>query len=305
MSNITWIGLGQMGLPMAANLVKAGHNVTGVEVNPQQAALAAEKGVELTTDAAAAAANADFILTMLPTGDLVHRVLVEGGVLDAARPGTTVVDCSTTDVTEAKTMHELTAERGLQFLDAPVSGGISGATAGTLTIMAGGTAEAMTAARHVLESCGTNVLHVGDGGAGQTAKLVNNMILGVTLAATCEGVALAERLGMDPKILFDVVSRSSGDNWALRTWYPAPGVVDSAPSNRDFAPGFTTSLLVKDMGLALQAAKSVGGVTETSSLVYQLYVDHAAAGAAALDCSSLVTTMQPVLGQGNPSVDAR
>lgn len=292
MTSITWIGLGQMGLPMALNLRAAGHDVTGVEVSPVAAAAARAEGIVLADELIDAVAGADMVFTMLPNGELVQQVLLESGVLDAVPAGTVVVDCSTIDVGQAKALHEEAAKRDLIFLDAPVSGGISGAAAGTLTIMVGGTEDAVAASRPVLEAMGANVLHVGGAGAGQTSKLVNNMILGINLAAACEGVALAERLGLDPQVLFDVVTRSSGDSWAIRTWYPSPGVVESAASNRDWVPGFSTSLLVKDLGLALRAGAAVGGSLQTATLVHQLFSAHAAADGAALDCSSLITTMR-------------
>jgi 3-hydroxyisobutyrate dehydrogenase len=292
MTNITWIGLGQMGLPMALNLQAAGHTVTGVEVSPAAAAAARREGLELVDELVAAVTGADMVFTMLPNGDLVNQVLVVGGVLDALATGTLVIDCSTLDVGQAKVLHDEAGRRGLVFLDAPVSGGVSGATAGTLAIMVGGREDAVAVARPVLEVMGASIFHVGGAGAGQTAKLVNNMILGINLAATCEGVALAERLGLDTQVLFDVLTRSSGDSWAIRTWYPSPGVVDSSAANRDWVPGFSTSLLVKDLGLALKAGLSVGGSLRTANLVHQLFSDHAAANGAALDCSSLITTMR-------------
>jgi 3-hydroxyisobutyrate dehydrogenase len=293
MAKITWIGLGQMGHPMALNLRAAGHHVRGVEGHAAAIEKATAAGFEIYDDAATAVAEADFVFTMLPNGDVVEKVLLSaGGVFDSVPAGAVVIDCSTIDVTQTRNLHEAAAEAGVRFLDAPVSGGVSGAAAGTLTIMVGGAANTLHAAKSVLETIGQSVIHVGGAGTGQTAKLINNMILGINLAATCEGVALAERLGLDPAVLFDVVSRSSGDNWALRTWYPAAGVVDSAAVNRGFAPGFTTSLLVKDLGLALRAGACAGISLETATLVHRLFSDHAAADGAHLDCSSLITTMR-------------
>lgn len=293
MAKIAWIGLGQMGHPMAVNLKKAGHDVHGMEVDPAAAERASVDGIVLHDDMPDLVADADVVFTMLPNGDLVQKVLLgDDGVFASAPAHAVVVDSSTIDVLQARAIHDEAAARGLRFLDAPVSGGISGAVAGTLTVMVGGAADTVEDVRSILSQFGGFVAHVGGPGAGQATKTVNNMILGINLAATCEGVALAERLGLDPQTLFEVVSRSSGDNWALRTWYPAPGVVDSAPSNRDFAAGFKTSLLLKDLGLALSAGAATGASLQTATLVHQLFDDHAAIDGGDRDCSSLIVAMR-------------
>ncbi|MGW0039871.1 NAD(P)-dependent oxidoreductase [Gordonia sp. NPDC003376] len=297
MATITWIGLGQMGNPMAANLIKAGHEVRGLEINPVMAATAATNGVTLYDDAATAVRGSDFVVTMLPNGDLVTDVLTRtGGVFDAADPHTVIIDSSTVDVIQARRLHDEAGRRGVQFLDAPVSGGITGAEAATLTVMVGGDAAAFDTARPILETYGKFVELIGGPGSGQAVKIVNNMILGTCLAATCEGVALAEQLGLDTTALFEVVSRSSGDNWALRHWYPVAGVVENSPSGRDFTPGFTTALLVKDLTLALRAGESTGSALETAGTALRLFGEHLEGGAAQLDCSSLITSLRAATG---------
>ncbi|MDF3319973.1 3-hydroxyisobutyrate dehydrogenase [Rhodococcus sp. C3V] len=294
MANIAWIGLGQMGLPMAANLSAAGHHLTGFDVSTECSGRAAEAGLVTAADIASAVSGVDIVFLSLPHGDIVRDVLTApDGVLASAQAGTIVIDTSTIDVAQARELHRHCAELGFSFLDAPVSGGISGAAAGTLTVMVGGEESVVEKASPVLESIAAAVIHVGDAGAGQIAKLINNMICGVNLAAVCEGVDLAERLGVDPTVLFDVVSRSSGNSWALSTWYPVPGVVETAASNRDFAPGFTTQLLVKDMGLAVRSGELAGSELRTVRLVRSMFEEHAAGGADGLDCTSLITSLRP------------
>jgi 3-hydroxyisobutyrate dehydrogenase len=292
MATVTWIGLGQMGRPMAANLLAAGHTVRGIEIDPAAAAEAADAGIPVFTDLRSAVDGSDFVFTMLPNGGLVEDVLTRpDGVFSLVGPSTVVVDSSTIDVTTARRLHEVAKAAGHRFLDAPVSGGVNGAVAGSLTIMVGGEASVAEAATDVLHAMGTYVVHVGSDGAGQAAKIVNNMVFGICLAATCEGVALAERLGLDTKVLYEIVTRSSGDNWALRTWYPVPGVVDTAPSNGGFAPGFTTTLLVKDLGLALGEGEATGSPLATAATAYRLFSEHMAHGGARLDCTSLVQAL--------------
>jgi 3-hydroxyisobutyrate dehydrogenase len=293
MATITWIGLGQMGRPMAASLANAGHDVRGIEIDAAAAAEAADLGVTIHSDLASAVRGSDFVFTMLFNGDQVADVLTRtGGVFDLAEAETVVIDCSTIDVTQVRELHAEAERRAVRFLDAPVSGGVSGAASATLTIMVGGEDPVFGMAQRVLEDVGSFVVHLGGPGTGQAAKIVNNMILGICLAATCEGVVLAEQLGLDTKTLYEVVTRSSGDNWALRKWYPVADVVSSAASCRDFAPGFTTSLLVKDLTLALKAGEATGSPLETAQIAHRLFTDHRDADGALLDCSSLVTALR-------------
>jgi 3-hydroxyisobutyrate dehydrogenase len=305
MAIIAWIGLGQMGRPMAANLVSAGHEVRGVEINPLAAAEAQASGVNISETVTEAVAGADFVFTMLPEGQPVEAALTgPDGVFSKVGPDAIVVDCSTIDVAHSRTLHTLAQSAGVRFLDAPVSGGMSGAIAATLTIMVGGDDTVFAVTEPVLKDVGSYVVHMGGPGSGQATKIVNNMILGVCLAATCEGVDLAERLGLDTRALYEVVTRSSGDNWALRTWYPVAGVVDTAPSGRDFASGFSTRLLTKDLKLALGAGQATGSSLETAKTAYRLFEDHAV-GHSQLDCSSLVVRLRTATGAETNSASAQ
>lgn len=304
MAIIAWIGLGQMGRPMAVNLVAAGHEVRGVEINPMAAAEAKASGISIRPAVAEAVTDADFVFTMLPEGQYVEAVLTgSDGVFGHVGAGAIVVDCSTIDVVQSRSLHALAHSSGVRFLDAPVSGGMTGAAAGTLSIMVGGDSSVFAVVEPVLQIMGEYVVHMGGPGSGQATKIVNNMILGVCLAGTCEGVDLAERLGLDTRALFEVVRRSSGDNWALRTWYPVPGVVDSAPANRDFAPGFTTRLLTKDLKLALGAGAAAGSTLETAKTAYRLFEEHGAENNHR-DCSSLVEKLRTAAAPDAQSVFA-
>jgi 3-hydroxyisobutyrate dehydrogenase len=285
---IAWIGLGNMGHPMAANLVAAGHQVTGFDVVPAARDAAAGDGVRIAETAAAAVADAQVVFTMLPSGSLVRRVLIDDGVLDACPPDATVIDSSTIDIADAREFSELVTGSGRRFLDAPVSGGVSGATAGTLTFMVGGDEHVLAAVRDVIEVMASRIFHTGVSGTGQAAKIVNNMMLGINLAGLCEGVTLAQRLGLDPTTFHDLVSVSSGDSWALRTWYPVPGVVDTAAVNRDFQGGFMTDLLAKDLGLALRAGELTKTPLPHAQAVAQVMDDLSAAGYGRRDCTILV-----------------
>ncbi|MGV9870099.1 NAD(P)-dependent oxidoreductase [Rhodococcus koreensis] len=295
MATITWVGLGQMGKPMASNLVKAGHEVRGIEIDAAAAAEANALGIAIYDDVISAIPGSDFVCTMLPNGDLVSEALTgEGGIFELIDPGTVVIDCSTIAVSTARDIHDTATRRGIRFLDAPVSGGVEGAAAGTLTIMIGGDDVTFECAQSMLEAFGRFVVHMGGPGSGQATKIVNNMIFGICLAATCEGVALAEQLGLDTRTLYEVITRSSGDNWALRNWYPVSGVVESAPSSGGFAPGFTTQLLVKDLTLALRAGEESGNPLEAAHTAHRLLTDHMNCDAAYLDCTSLITSLRAV-----------
>jgi 3-hydroxyisobutyrate dehydrogenase len=251
---IGFIGLGNMGGPMAANLAKAGHQVTGFDM-----ADVAIEGVAMASSGAAAATGADVVITMLPNGQILRAVADE--VLPAMTAGATLVDCSTVDVDSARSVAEQAAAAGLLFVDAPVSGGVGGAAGGTLTFMAGGSAEAFAKAEPLFAIMGQKAVHCGDAGAGQAAKICNNMILGVTMIATCEAFALADKLGLDRQKMFDVVSTSSGYSWTMNAYCPAPGVGPQSPSDNDYKPGFAAELMLKDLRLSQQAATSADADT--------------------------------------------
>jgi 3-hydroxyisobutyrate dehydrogenase len=261
---IGFIGLGNMGAPMAANLVAAGHEVTGFDT-----AGVTVEGVAQAASGAEAAAGAELVITMLPNGKILRAVADE--VIPAMQAGATLVDCSTVDVESARAVADQAANAGLGFVDAPVSGGVGGATAGTLTFMCGGSAEAFEKAKPLFEIMGQKAVHCGDAGAGQAAKICNNMILGVTMIATCEAFALADKLGLDRQKMFDVVSTSSGYSWTMNAYCPAPGVGPQSPADNDYKPGFAAELMLKDLGLSQQAAEAVDADTPMGQAALELY----------------------------------
>ncbi|GAB5436662.1 MAG: hypothetical protein FalmKO_17870 [Falsiruegeria mediterranea] len=261
---IGFIGLGNMGGPMAANLAKAGHEVTGFDM-----ADVAIDGVSMADSAAAAAAGADVVITMLPNGQILRAVAAD--VIPAMAAGAALVDCSTVDVDSARAVDADAAAAGLLFVDAPVSGGIGGAAGGTLTFMAGGSADAFAKAEPLFDIMGQKAVHCGDAGAGQAAKICNNMILGVTMIATCEAFALADKLGLDRQKMFDVVSTSSGYSWTMNAYCPAPGVGPQSPADNDYTPGFAADLMLKDLRLSQQAAESADADTPMGQLAQALY----------------------------------
>ncbi len=261
---IGFIGLGNMGGPMAANLAKAGHEVTGFDM-----AAVEIDGVKMADSGAAAATGADVVITMLPNGAILRHVAAE--VIPAMTKGAALVECSTVDVDSARAVAQQAADAGLLFVDAPVSGGIGGAAGGTLTFMAGGTAEAFAAAEPLFDIMGQKAVHCGEAGAGQAAKICNNMILGVTMIATCEAFALADKLGLDRQKMFDVVSTSSGYSWSMNAYCPAPGVGPQSPADNGYQPGFAAELMLKDLGLSQQAAESADADTPMGQLAMELY----------------------------------
>jgi 3-hydroxyisobutyrate dehydrogenase len=272
MTTIGFIGLGNMGGPMAANLVKAGYEVTGYDVSGRALAVFAEAGGRQAATLAQAAENVDILITMLPAGPHVKLVYQdENGVLARARKGTLLIDCSTIDVETAREVNKAASAAGFAMLDAPVSGGVGGASAGTLTFMVGGEAAAFERARPVLEKMGKTIVHAGPAGNGQAAKICNNMILGVSMIAVCEAFHLAEKLGLEAQTLFDISSKSSGQCWSLTNYCPAPGPVPAAPSNRDYKPGFTAEMMLKDLKLAQQAAHASGATTPLGAEAAALY----------------------------------
>ena len=261
---IGFIGLGNMGAPMAANLVKAGHQVTGFDTAAPMPA-----GVTPAASAVAAAAGAQVVITMLPNGAILRAVAAE--VIPAMAPGAVLCDCSTVDVDSARAVAAEAAAAGLGALDAPVSGGVGGAAAGTLTFMVGGTETAFATVRPLFEAMGRKVVHCGAAGAGQAAKICNNMILGVTMIATCEAFALADKLGLDRQKMFDVVSTSSGQSWSMNAYCPAPGVGPQSPADNGYRPGFASELMLKDLRLSQEAAASADADTPMGKLATELY----------------------------------
>ena len=261
---IAFIGLGNMGAPMAANLAAAGHEVTGFDT-----AAPAPAGVTAASGATEAVTGADVVITMLPNGAILRSVAEQ--IVPAMRAGAVLCDCSTVDVDSARAVAQMARDAGLGALDAPVSGGTGGAQAGTLTFMVGGGAEDFATVRPLFEIMGQKAVHCGDSGAGQAAKICNNMILGVTMIATCEAFALADKLGLDRQKMFDVVSTSSGYSWSMNAYCPAPGVGPKSPADNDYRPGFAAELMLKDLTLARMAAESVGAATPMGALARQEY----------------------------------
>jgi 3-hydroxyisobutyrate dehydrogenase len=261
---IGFIGLGNMGGPMAANLAAAGHDVTGFDM-----AEVSIDGVTLAASGAEAGADADVVITMLPNGQILRAVADE--IIPAMKAGAAFVDCSTVDVDSARAVAEKASAAGLLPVDAPVSGGIGGAAGGTLTFMAGGSPEAFEKAKPLFDIMGQKAVHCGDAGAGQAAKICNNMILGVTMIATCEAFALADKLGLDRQKMFDVVSTSSGYSWTMNAYCPAPGVGPQSPADNDYKPGFAAELMLKDLRLSQQAADSADADTPMGQLAQALY----------------------------------
>jgi 3-hydroxyisobutyrate dehydrogenase len=286
MTTIAFIGLGNMGNPMAANLVKAGHAVRGFDLVAANLEAAKGNGVAIVADAAAAVDGAEVVITMLPAGK--HVVAVWSDIAPNAAKGTLFIDSSTIDVESARKAHAIAAEHGLLSVDAPVSGGTGGAAAGTLTFMAGGADDAFARAEPILEPMAGRIVHCGGDGAGQAAKICNNMILGISMIGVCEAFVLAEKLGLSHQALFDVASTSSGQCWSLTTYCPVPGPVPASPANRDYKPGFAAALMLKDLRLAQEAAAASGAVTPMGAEAAQLYALFNAQGGADADFSGIV-----------------
>lgn len=272
MARIAFIGLGNMGGPMSVNLVKAGHQVRGYDIVPEKVDRAAAGGVEAATSNPDAVKDADFVFAMLPTGKEVREVLVDDDkILDLVGPGTIVVDSSTTDLGATEYIHEEAAKRGLALIDSPVSGGMAGAEAGTLTFMAGGDTAAIDTAEPIFLAMGKKVVRAGGPSAGQAVKVCNNMLLGISMVGTCEAIALGEAAGVDHQVLFDVISTSTGNCWSMNVNCPMPDMVDTAPANRGYTPGFTATLMLKDLTLSQEAASKTGAVTPLGEHARSLY----------------------------------
>jgi 3-hydroxyisobutyrate dehydrogenase len=288
MARIGFIGLGNMGLPMALNLVKAGHAVAGHDVSAAQSdKLAGSGGVAVKS--IAAAAKADVVITMLPAGRQVREVyLGPEGVLANVEIGALLIDCSTIDVETARAVAGAAEAKGLSMLDAPVSGGVGGAQAATLTFMVGGPDAAFARAKPVLEAVGKTIVHAGGAGNGQAAKICNNMILGISMIAVSEAFLLAEKLGLGHQKLFDIASKSSGQCWSLTSYCPVPGPVPSSPANRDYQAGFTAAMMLKDLKLAQDAARATTAATPLGAQAATLYERCVGAGHGAHDFSAII-----------------
>ncbi|HZS82590.1 MAG TPA: 3-hydroxyisobutyrate dehydrogenase [Stellaceae bacterium] len=288
MTAIGFVGLGNMGGPMAANLVKAGHAVTGYDTSAAALERFAAAGGKAASSTAEAAAAGEVVITMLPAGAHVRAVYTgEGRLLESARPGTLLIDSSTIDVETARAVAKAAAGRGFGMLDAPVSGGVGGAAAATLTFMVGGEAKDFARAQPVLAAMGKTIVHAGPSGSGQAAKICNNMMLGISMIGVCEAFALAEKLGLDAQKLFDISAKSSGQCWSLTTYCPVPGPVPSSPANRDYQPGFTAEMMLKDLRLAQQAAQTAGAATPLGANAAALYALMVNGGAGAKDFSAI------------------
>jgi 3-hydroxyisobutyrate dehydrogenase len=289
MATIGFIGLGNMGGPMLANLVKAGHTVRAFDLSTDALARAETAGASRADTAAAAADGADVVITMLPAGQHVRAVYMgEGGVIGAARSGALLIDCSTIDVDSARAVATAASDAGVLMVDAPVSGGVGGAEAGTLTFMVGGPDAAVEAARPILECMGKAVVHAGGSGTGQAAKICNNMMLGIQMLSVCEAFMLAKRLGLDAQKLFDVSSKASGQCWSLTTYCPVPGPVPTSPANRDHAPGFTAAMMLKDLKLAQDAAATNDAATPMGAAAAGLYSLFCNQGHGGMDFSGII-----------------
>ncbi|GJD95575.1 3-hydroxyisobutyrate dehydrogenase [Methylobacterium iners] len=293
---IGFIGLGNMGGPMAANLVRAGHRVQGFDLAAASLNAAGDAGVTVVGSPVEAAEGADIVVTMLPAGR--HVIEVWGEIAATVPPGTLLIDSSTIDVESARRAHALAEARGCSSIDAPVSGGTGGAKAGTLTFMAGGAAEAFARAEPVLKAMGKAVFHCGEAGAGQAAKICNNMILGISMIGVCEAFALAEKLGLSRQALYDVASVSSGQCWSLTSYCPVPGPVPASPANNDYRPGFAAGLMLKDLRLAQAAAAAAGAATPLGAEAAQLYALFDALGHGGEDFSAIIRMLRGTPGEG-------
>src|ERR1700732_2169663 len=296
MATIGFIGLGNMGAPMAANLVKSGHHISGFDVVPASREASAKDGGQIVAHARSTVETADVVVTMLPAGE--HVLSVWNDIAPHARQGTLFIDCSTIDVASARKAHALAAARGIATLDAPVSGGVGGAKAATLTFMVGGSAHAFARGKPILERMGKRVVHCGEAGNGQAAKICNNMILGAAMIAVSEAFVLGEKLGLSHQALFDVASASSGQCWSLTSYCPVPGPVPASPANNDYKPGFAAALMLKDLKLAREAAQSVHVKTAIGAHAAEIYERFAQAGHSGTDFSGIINFVRAASKQG-------
>jgi 3-hydroxyisobutyrate dehydrogenase len=293
MANIGFIGLGNMGRPMLRNLLKAGHKVRAYDVIAASRAAAEQEGAQAVAEAAGVLEKADAVITMLPAGEHVREVyLGEGGLLSKASGNPVFIDCSTIDVASAREVATKAAKTGFDMIDAPVSGGVGGAVAGTLTIMVGGTETAFARAKPFLEPLSRLVVHAGGSGNGQAAKACNNMILGITMIGVCEAFVLGEKLGLDHAKLFEVTANASGQCWSISSYCPVPGPVPTSPANNDYKAGFTAAMMLKDLKLAQQAALSVGATTPLGAEAQSIYGLFNAAGQGDVDFSGIIRMLR-------------
>ncbi len=289
MSRIAFIGLGHMGGPMALNLVKAGHELTVFDLVPAAIKTLVDAGASEARSAQEAVGNAEVVISMLPASKHVEGLyLGEAGLLDQIAANTLVLECSTIAPESARKVAQAAHDRKIRMIDAPVSGGTGGAVAGTLTFIVGGDADDLEAARPYLEKMGKNIFHAGDAGAGQVAKICNNMLLGILMAGTSEALALGVKNGLDPKVLSDIIAKSSGRNWATELYNPWPGVMEHAPASKDYAGGFGVDLMLKDLGLAAESALNARASVPLGELARNLYSMHSAQGNGAQDFSSIL-----------------
>ena len=293
MARIGFLGLGNMGMPMAQNLLKAGHAVAGFDVVAASLGKLNAAGGTAAASVAQACAGAEVVITMLPAIQQVRDVYLDPqGVIASVAPGTLLVDSSTIDVDTARAVSAAAEARGLAMLDAPVSGGIAGAHAASLTFMVGGSAAAFGRARPILEQMGKTIVHAGPAGNGQAAKICNNMILGVSMIAVSEAFLLAEKLGLDAQTLFDISSKSSGQCWSLTSYCPVPGPVPASPANRDYQAGFTAAMMLKDLKLSQDAAAAAGAATPMGAQAAALYEDYCGRGEAGKDFSGIIRMLR-------------
>jgi len=290
MATIAFIGLGNMGAPMAANLVKAGHTVTGFDLSSEAVAAGKDAGCSIADSAVDAAQDKDVIITMLPAGK--HVVSVYEEIKSVVSAGCLMIDCSTIDISSAQAAHAIASEVGALSVDAPVSGGIMGAVNGTLAFMAGGDEAALNAAEPILDPMAGRVVRCGGGTAGQAAKVCNNMILAITMIGTCEAFEMGKRLGLTDQALFDVVSSASGQSWSTTIYCPVPGPVPTSPANNDYKPGFATDLMLKDLGLSQEAAAMTGALTPLGAKANELYKMFSEQGHGGVDFSGIIKMMQ-------------
>jgi 3-hydroxyisobutyrate dehydrogenase len=288
MARIGFIGLGNMGLPMSLNLRKAGHSVAGFDVSAAAVGKLTAGGGTAAEGIKSAASDVDAVITMLPSGSEVREVYLKGGILDAVKGDTLLIDCSTIDVDSARLVAAAAHGKGLAMLDAPVSGGVAGAQAATLTFMVGGTDQAFAGAKPLLEAMGKTIVHAGPSGNGQAAKICNNMVLGISMIAVSEAFVLAERLGLDAQKLFEISSKSSGQCWSLTSYCPVPGPVPTSPANRDYQAGFTAAMMLKDLKLSQDAAKSSGAKTHLGADAAKIYTQYVESGEGARDFSGII-----------------
>ncbi|RUR51284.1 3-hydroxyisobutyrate dehydrogenase [Vreelandella populi] len=299
MTTVAFIGLGNMGGPMAANLAKAGFNVRAFDLSKDTLEAARSHGCEVAASASDAATDADFIISMLPAGQHVRGLFVEGDapLFDVIKQGALVIDSSTIDADTARSVAAAGAEKGIGFIDAPVSGGVGGAQAGTLTFIVGGSAEQFEQARPLLDVMGKNIFHAGDHGAGQVAKACNNMLLSILMAGTCEAINMGVKNGLDPAVLSDIMKQSSGGNWALNVYNPYPGVMENAPASKGYQGGFLVDLMVKDLGLAMDVSQQSASPVPMGSAARALFTQHKANGNGRFDFSSLMQFYQDKEGR--------